>query len=300
VVDPRPDLSGAGVDRYVRVTADDVAGADLASGVAWLHGAVAIEEVAGEGTTSELRIGAGPEGAPALAAVLCASGFDAAVVDAEHSVSDVFAAEGELLDVQRVGHRLVLVPMVGGTSADALPAAGFAEGGPADDVVVQLDSAWAFGSGTHPTTRSCLERVEALVAPGDRVLDVGTGTGVLAIAAARLGASAVVAIDIDPAAVAVAAANVAANDVGDVVTVTGDPLDAVEGTFDVVVANVLAGVVVELAEHLVARLVARGVLVVSGILAEREPFVVEALAAVGLRTTHRIEADGWVTLDLRG
>jgi ribosomal protein L11 methyltransferase len=110
-------------------------------------------------------------------------------------------------DVLRVGRRLVIKPTW--RDYDRLP----------DDLVIELDPGMAFGSGLHPTTRLCLEALEDYLQPGTRVLDVGTGSGILAIAAARLGASQVLALDSDPLAVRVADENVVLNGVESVVRI---------------------------------------------------------------------------------
>lgn len=148
-------------------------------------------------------------------------------------------------------------------------------------VRIVLDPGRAFGSGHHDTTLGCLEDLATLDLDGASVLDVGTGTGVLAIAAARRGADPVVAVDVDPDAIEVAAANAAANEVtldlrvGSVDTAGG-------GTFDVVVANVLTHTIVALADQLVAAVAPGGHLVTSGIGAERADVVADALGAAGL------------------
>ena len=147
-------------------------------------------------------------------------------------------------------------------------------------VRIVLDPGRAFGSGHHDTTLGCLEALAELDLAGRSVLDVGTGTGLLAIAAARRGATPVVGVDTDPDAIEVAAANARANAV-EVDLRTGSIGTAV-GPFDVVVANVLTHTIIELAEQLVAAVAPGGHLVTSGIGAERAGRVVDALAAAGL------------------
>lgn len=153
---------------------------------------------------------------------------------------------------------------------------------PAGMVEVVLDPGMAFGTGTHPTTSLCLAALSELLStrPGASVLDVGTGSGLLAIAAAKLGAGRVVANDNDPVAVDVAAENAAAN--GAEITLTLDPASRIAGTFEVVVANILANTLVELAPDLAARLAPAGVVLLSGILAPQEHEVRAAYLAAGL------------------
>jgi ribosomal protein L11 methyltransferase len=157
---------------------------------------------------------------------------------------------------------------------DAPPPPGFVE--------VVLDPGMAFGTGSHPTTALCLAALSDLLLarPGAAVLDVGTGSGLLAIAARKLGAGRVAANDEDPVAVAVARENAARNAAA--LELTGDPVQAIAGTFDVVVANILANVLVALAPALAAKLAPGGVLLLSGILAPQEAEVRAAHLAEGL------------------
>ena len=146
-------------------------------------------------------------------------------------------------------------------------------------VRIVLDPGRAFGSGHHATTTGCLEALAELDLHGASVLDVGTGTGVLAIAAMRRGAARAVAVDVDPDAIEVARANARAN--GVVLDLALGSVGAVTGPFDVVVANVLTHTILELADQLVAATAPGGHLVTSGIGAERGPRVADALAAAG-------------------
>jgi ribosomal protein L11 methyltransferase len=185
---------------------------------------------------------------------------------------------------QRIGQHLLIVP--GWLAAD--PSAG--------DVVIQLDPGMAFGTGTHPTTRLSLVCLEQRLQPGQRVLDVGTGSGILAIAAVRLGAQSVVATDIDPVALTVAAANFAANGVGGSITLLAAPLPAT-GQFDLIVANILAEAHLALLEDgLVDRLALGGCLILGGIIDTAAAAVAAALAHHGLRLSERLAEGDWVEL----
>jgi ribosomal protein L11 methyltransferase len=188
--------------------------------------------------------------------------------------------------VHRVGERLLIRP----TWREFEP-------GP-DDLVIALDPGMAFGTGLHPSTRLCLVALERLVRPGDRVLDVGTGSGILAIAAARLGASLVRAVDLDGVALEAARANVAANGLGEVVQVRhGDAADLPEqGSFDVVVANIIARVIIDSAPSLAGQLRPGGHLIASGILDERRDEVTVALAAHGLSVEGTLAEADWCAL----
>lgn len=156
------------------------------------------------------------------------------------------------------------------------------EAAPPGAVEVVLDPGMAFGTGSHPTTSLCLAALSELLGawPGASVLDVGTGSGLLAIAARKLGAGRVAANDEDPVAVDVARDNAARN--GAALELTLDPVERIPGTFHVVVANILANVLVTLAPALAARLAPGGVLLLSGILGPQEDEVRRAHVAQGL------------------
>lgn len=163
--------------------------------------------------------------------------------------------------------------------------------------VVSIEPGSTFGAGDHPTTLLCLRAVDRLVEPGATVLDVGCGSGVLAITAKVLGAGRAVGIDISPAAVPVTLANAAANGVD--VEVSTAPLADVDGSFDLVVANILAPALVGLSAELRRVLAPGGALVVSGVLAEaaRHQHVLDALAPLEV---DRIDVlDVWAAITLR-
>jgi ribosomal protein L11 methyltransferase len=158
-----------------------------------------------------------------------------------------------------------------------------------EDVVLEIDPGRVFGHGGHPTTRLLLEELDRRITGGESVLDVGTGSGVLAVAAARLGAGRVVGIDIDPECVPVTLAN--AERAGVTVEVSTTPLPEVEGTFDVVLANIGADVLKELAPLLQAR---GRTLLLSGLLVDRIDDVASAYA--GTATASML--DGWAALTI--
>ncbi len=158
------------------------------------------------------------------------------------------------------------------------------------DVVVRIDPGRAFGSGAHVTTRLALDLLGASPIDGLRVLDVGTGSGVLAVAAARLGAAQVMAVDIDEDARHVAAQNVERNHVDSIVTIS----DVIVGSFDVVLANITVPTLVELSADLLAALVAGGRLVLSGVLRDQESELMAAFRGVDW-IDRRSEGD-WIAL----
>ncbi len=168
-----------------------------------------------------------------------------------------------------------------------------------DDIVITLDPGMAFGTGLHPSTHLCLQAVEDLVRPGMRILDVGTGSGILAIAAAKLGAE-VLAVDVDGVAVRTARENVALNGVNGVVRVEqGSVDDAHHGTYDGVLANILAEIIARLSPGLAAHTASDGWLVVSGIIEARLPLVEAAFAAEALEIVRRRQMGEWVALEAR-
>lgn len=190
--------------------------------------------------------------------------------------------------VLRVGRRLVLRP----SWRRYRPRA--------NDAVIELDPGRAFGTGQHITTRLCLEVLEERLRPGCDVLDVGAGSGVLSIAAARLGAARVDAVDVDPTAVQATEENVARNDVGRIVRVAQGSLGEAwpfrkpaTGRYDVVLANLSARIVEELARPLLAALRPDGIAIVSGIIDEREAGCRAALAAAGGRIVETRAEESW-------
>jgi ribosomal protein L11 methyltransferase len=190
----------------------------------------------------------------------------------------------------RIGRRLVIKPTW--EDLDAAP----------DDAVVEIDPGMAFGTGTHGTTRLCLEALSVLfeaTSRPQRVLDVGTGSGILAIAAAKLGATRVLACDIEEESCRIAQANCDLNSVGGQVEITGRPLESLEGDFQVVLANILAEENARLADQLVSRLAPGGALVLSGILQEKESLVQTAFATFSLNGPEISHRDEWSCLIYR-
>lgn len=189
--------------------------------------------------------------------------------------------------VQRIG-RVAIVP----SWADHTPADG--------EATVLLDPGMAFGTGLHPTTRGCLELLQEVNPMPLRALDVGCGSGVLALAALRLGAESIVACDTDPGAVTATRDNAARNGLAERVDVAQGSLhEAPAERFELILANLVAAVLVELAPRLAAHLAPGGALLASGIIEPRAGEVIGAMAAAGLAVVTRRDDGEWVSLALR-
>ncbi|HWK46026.1 MAG TPA: 50S ribosomal protein L11 methyltransferase [Stellaceae bacterium] len=176
---------------------------------------------------------------------------------------------------------------------------------PAGSIGLEIDAATAFGTGEHATTQGCLLALDALVRRHDgrrpRVLDMGTGTGILAIAAAKTWGVPVLACDIDPNSARVAGENAVANGVGHLVrTYAGDGYRArilrQAAPFDLIFANILARPLAAMAGSLARNLAPGGVAILSGLLSWQESYVRAAHRRDGLRFRRRIARDGWHTL----
>lgn len=163
------------------------------------------------------------------------------------------------------------------------------------DRVIEIDPGMAFGSGTHETTAMCMELIEKTLRGGERVLDVGTGSGILAICAALCGAGSVLAIDIDPDAVKTAEENVSHNHLEKTVTVThGDLLNGIEAECDICVANIIADVICAFAAPVKRHILPGGRFICSGIIRERENDVTAALNSAGYTILDIMRRGEWV------
>lgn len=171
--------------------------------------------------------------------------------------------------------------------------------------VIVLDPGMAFGTGGHETTRLCLECVEALLVPPPenlaiiKILDLGTGSGILAIAAAKLGAMKIDAVDIDPQAVTVAVENCTLNNVADRINCSSTPLEQLGDGYQIILANILAEELVRMAPEIVSRMATGGSLILSGILAEREELVRNGFDPFPLSFEASLAAGEWRCLHYR-
>jgi ribosomal protein L11 methyltransferase len=263
--------------------------AELAADALWCAGAVALEERPPVAAGGEIVLVAGPakggDAEPLLASVAGRWPAEIVTLDLDAAL-DAWRAHARAV---RVGRLLVRPPWVD-EQADH------------DLVEVVVDPGRAFGSGAHVSTQLALAALVDLVRGGERLLDVGCGSGVLGIAAVRLGARAAVAVDVDPAAVAAARANADRNGVGRRVTVVeGDAAAgaASSGPYDLVVANMLSPELRAVAPAVAAALAPGGVAVLAGLLEEQRAEVLAAYRAVGLEPVGEPGTDeGWTALVL--
>ena len=171
----------------------------------------------------------------------------------------------------------------------------------ADDIEIALDPGMAFGTGTHPTTQLCLEALEELIRPGQDALDLGCGSGILAIAAAKLGARRVLALDTDSIAVDATRENAAANDVTHRVIVERGGLECVRGSarrFDLALVNILARIILEMCERGLGEILRPGgVGIFSGIIDTQAAEVEDGLRRAGLRPYRRRQSGDWVAIE---
>ncbi len=169
------------------------------------------------------------------------------------------------------------------------------------EIVMELDPGMAFGTGLHPTTQMCLAAIEKYATPEMRTLDLGTGSGILAIGAALLGVKSIVGIDNDPLAVKVAAENAAMNHVEQQIAVELGSLDeAAQQTYDLIIVNILARVIIGMCEAGLGGIVRSGGLAIfAGLIDTQEYGVREALQAQGLTVIDRLQEKDWVCLIAR-
>ena len=187
----------------------------------------------------------------------------------------------------KIGERLVIVPCW--EEYKTAP----------NEVRVTLDPGMAFGTGTHETTRLCMRLLDKTVKPENTVLDIGTGSGILAITALLLGAKSAVGVDIDSVAVRVAQENADLNGVGDKITLLcGDLTEQVSGTYDIICANIVADVILRLSSVVTQFMHKDSVLLVSGIIEERCEEIKQALIEQGLTVHEVLTENGWAAIRL--
>ncbi len=265
------------------VDPDDV---EYASDILWGWGVVAVEERAGPAGTTELWTALG-EDREAIAERTAAlpERWSCQLVEVDTAVADTWR---EFAQPVVVNDRLIVAPAWYG-----------AVGAAAGQRVVRIEPGPTFGMGDHPTTVSSMRALLAELdrRPSVRLLDVGCGSGVLAVVACVFGVDQAVAIDISPASPEITIANAQANGVAHQITVSCDSLGEVADEFGVVVANILAPVLIELADGLTRSVAPGGTLILSGLLDDQYHHVVAAMTGFAVVEIERM--NGWVALTLR-
>jgi ribosomal protein L11 methyltransferase len=213
-------------------------------------------------------------------------GFDCRIYYREIDEADWAESWKAFFFPQRITDRVVIKPTW--REIDARP----------DDIVIEIDPGMAFGTGIHPTTSTCIEVLQTVVKPGDRMLDVGTGSGILMVAGSGFGASFVCGVDVDEVAVGIAEKNLLLNGIDpERFTVnTGHLVHGVNGRFDVVCANILSEVILVLLEDIHQVLEAGGVLIASGIIEKNRDLVVEKMISKGFEIIEIKLKEGWATI----
>jgi len=269
------------------VVTTTVADLELASDALWSLGVVAIEERAvADGVELWTSLG-DDSGAVVSAASPRLDRWSWRFVDVDETVADTWRAHAQPVWVDP---DLVICPAwIPFEVPSGLDSA---------VTVLRIEPGATFGLGDHPTTMLSMRAIRRALRAGSTVLDVGCGSGVLAVASCVLGAASAVAIDIAPASVPITKANAASNAVADLIDVSTTPLAEVDGQFDIVVANILAPTLIELADDLVRVVAPSGVLIISGVLTNRHEHVEAALQP--LRRIHRETLDGWAVITLAG
>ncbi len=270
---------------HVAVAPDDV---ELVSDRLWALGCLGVEER--DGTTLNV-----PDAGEAVTLVASFEGEEAAQRAAAQldRPAALRFVEGDgwreawkaFFEPTKLGERLLLRP----SWRDVAAAPG--------DVVLTIDPGYAFGSGIHETTRLVLREIDARTRGGERVLDVGCGSGILAIAARLLGAVSAVAVDVDPDAVRTATDNATRN--GTTLDASATPIEDVPGSYDLVLANLQAPILLAMRDALVARVAPGGTLVLSGILEEDHEDVTAAYVDVGLAHAASPRENEWRAIVLR-
>ena len=266
----------------LRITVPE-ADADLVSGELWQLGTLGIEQRY-EGDQIVLLAGF----SSAQTADLAARTLGRFAVVEEFGSRDYLDSWRDYATIYRAGNRIVIRP----------PWVRYEP--KASELIVWMDPGRSFGSGSHPSTRLALAELEQLLEGNESVLDVGCGSGILSVAAARLGATEVLGIDIDPASVEVTTKNAKSNGVDELVTASAIALEEVTGTYDVVIANMLAPLLSSYGPTLVKMVRAGRRLVFSGLLSSQIERVVDACSPLRLLTTRSCESDegDWVSLTL--
>jgi len=169
------------------------------------------------------------------------------------------------------------------------------------DIVLEIDPGMAFGTGIHPTSAECIKMLKTFLKPEDRMLDIGTGSGILMLAGAKLGASKVVGVDSDEVATETARRNLLHNkiDPKKFNILNGNLVEPVKGLYDIVVANILSEVIISLLDHIHKVLDKGGIIIASGIIEKNKKDVIEKMVYNNLDVIKVVIKDGWTTIAAR-
>lgn len=165
-----------------------------------------------------------------------------------------------------------------------------------DEILIKMDPGMAFGTGTHETTMMCIEMLEKYIKESDIVYDIGTGSGILSISASKLGAKNVIGVDLDEVAVEAAKENVKRNEIDNVEIIHGNLVDVLKGKANIVVANIIADVIIDLSNKVDRYLVNDGLFIASGIIRDRKDDVIKALKSQGFNILEVKEMGEWVAV----
>jgi len=189
---------------------------------------------------------------------------------------------------EKIGKQVVIKP----TWEEYLPGEG--------EVIVELDPGMAFGTGNHPTTAMCIQALEGNIFPGCSVLDIGTGSGILAVTAAKLGAGRVIAVDHDPVSIDAARENILLNRVESIVhLVQGDLAAGIEESVDILVANIVADIIIRLIPQAVERTRPKGFFISSGIIKDRMEEVISELEKSAFLVEKVLQEGEWAAVVAR-
>lgn len=165
------------------------------------------------------------------------------------------------------------------------------------ELIIELDPGMAFGTGTHPTTVLCIRALEKYLKPGDQIIDVGCGSGILSIAAARLGAGSILAMDLDEIAVKSTKINAEINQLADKIKIKqNNLLDGITGPVDIIVSNILAEIIVRFIDEAYRLLPTNGLFITSGIISQKQDEVKSALEQAGFKMVESTTLEDWVSI----
>lgn len=165
------------------------------------------------------------------------------------------------------------------------------------DIIIDIDPGMAFGTGTHETTSLCIEALEKYIEKGDRVFDIGCGSGILSIASAKLGSGKITSIDLDPLCVKISKENIKNNNLENIIDVKkGNLLDVIEDKADLIVANIIAEAIITMSENIGDYIKKDGIFIASGIILRKKDSVIEALEKNNFKIIETKTQGEWISI----